>query len=395
MSNFLNVLPQLKLSADAQIKVALDQLKESGQTRSFAYVNLAKTKLEGVWNFVDELLATAEHAELRALNAESKSQSLGSDVLTLELKNKELEAQALKLKEEVSLCRLKEKEQSSEISKANLELERTVRERNQEQGKVAMLEGKIKKMSSLQKELSDLKALNPHQLKTAFEQSSTKYNKEKKNHAATKLKLNTKIEDLEHEVSVLNKKLLLLSGQKKHKSFLGSDKKTYFHVREYQGSNQLRLEFDPSLSTINDLDWHIKIEAGNGICLHMGVSDYFTPLMPYSKEIDDLYPVQLNAYLHKFLLDKLEQSHPRHIKLIHDAKQEVLTTKHELFSEQEIKWLQKAKFITLYDACSLTFGTFGEKIKKAAGKSYDCQLMNDLYKKVQSLSFALKHKHDL
>lgn len=174
---------------------------------------------------------------------------------------------------------------------------------------------------------------------------------------------------------------------------MGTDKKTRFHVREYQGSNELRLEFDPALGTVDDLDWHIKVEAGNGICLHMGVSDFFTPLMPYCTEIDNLYPVELNDYLHKFLMEKLKESHPRHIKLINAAKKEILTTKKELFTEQEIKWLQKARFITLYDACSLTFGTFGTKIKTAAGKSYDCALMNDLYKKVQALALLLKRDH--
>ena len=151
--------------------------------------------------------------------------------------------------------------------------------------------------------------------------------------------------------------------------------------------------FESIKEVTNYLDWHIKVEAGNGICLHMGVSDFFTPLMPYCAEIDNLYPVELNDYLHKCLMEKLKESYSRHIKLINAAKKEFPTTKKDLFTEQEIKWLQKARLITLYDAYSLTFGTFGSKIKKASGKKYDCSLVNDLYKKVQGLTLILKHEH--
>ena len=393
MTNLTTAFSQLKLGTNAQIKVALDQLRETGQTQSAAYVDLAKSKVEDAWKFVEELLVTVSDSEQRAHEAENKIESLSSDILTLEHKNKDLDAQVSLLEENLSLSRASNTQLTDELTEEKQKLQEVSQERNQERGKAANLQGQLNKLAGVEKELTDLKALNPHQLKAERDQAATKFNKEKLNHDATRIKLNSRISDLEHDVSVLNRRLVAVSGQKQHNTIMGSDKKTRFHVREYQGSNELRLEYDPALGTVDDLDWHIKVEAGNGICLHMGVSDFFTPLMPYCTEIDNLYPVELNEYLHKLLMEKLKDSHPRHIKLINAAKKEILPTKKELFTEQEVKWLQKAKFITLYDACTLTFGTFGVKIKKASGKSYDCALMNDLYKKVQALALLLKREH--
>ncbi len=393
MTNLETAFSELKLGTNAQIDVALNQLKESDQTTSFVYVDLAKTKIEKAWTFIEELLIKVTESEQRALDAESKNETLSEDFRKLENRNIELEAEVSELKEQLTLAGKSSTQLSSELSKVKQELEEVTRERNREQGKAAQLQEQINKLSNIEKELSDLKALNPHQLKVDRDQATNKFTKEKTNHIATKSKLNGLILDLRHEVNALNNQLVALAGQKQHKSIMGADKKTRFHVREYQGGNELRLEFDPSLRTVDDLDWHIKVEAGNGICLHMGVSDFFTPLMPYCAEIDNLYPVALNDYLHKFLMEKLKKTHPRHIRLINAAKKEVLTTKTDLFSEQEVKWLQKARLITLYDACSLTFGTFGTKIKTASCKSYDCELMNDLYKKVQNLALILKHEH--
>ena len=65
------------------------------------------------------------------------------------------------------------------------------------------------------------------------------FKKEKSNHSATKTRLHDKTLDLQHEVSALNNKLLAVAGQKQHKTIMGTDKKTRFHVREYQGSNEL------------------------------------------------------------------------------------------------------------------------------------------------------------
>lgn len=393
MTNLETAFSELKLGTNAQIDVALNQLKESDQTTSFVYVDLAKTKVEKAWTFIEELLITVAESQQVALDAESKIETLSVDFRKLENRNNELEAEVTELKEQLSLANKSRTLLTDELSEVKQDLAEVTLERNREQGKAAQLQGQINKLSNIEKELSDLKALNPHQLKVERDQATNKFTKEKINHNATKSKLNNQILDLQHEVSALNNKLVAIAGQKQHQSIMGTDKKTRFHVREYQGSNELRLEFDPSLGTVDDLDWHIKVEAGNGICLHMGVSDFFTPLMPYCAEIDKLYPVALNDYLHKFLMEKLKETHPRHIRLIKAAKKEVLTTKTELFSEQEVKWLQKARLITLYDACSLTFGTFGTKIKNASGKSYDCALMNDLYKKVQNLALILKQEH--
>lgn len=165
MTNFITAFAQLKLGTNAQIKVALDQLKESGQTTSVAYVDLAKSKVEDAWKFVEELLVSVADSEQRALDAENKNKSLSSDVITLEHRNNELEAQMAQLEEKLTLSRTSNNQLSNELSEVNQQLQQVTRERNQERGKAANLQGQVNKFADVQKELADLKALNPQQLK--------------------------------------------------------------------------------------------------------------------------------------------------------------------------------------------------------------------------------------
>lgn len=107
-----------------------------------------------------------------------------------------------------------------------------------------------------------------------------------------------------------------------------------------------------------DLDWHFEILSSEGVSIHIGLTEWCTPILPFSTEIQKDWSTDIESYIHDAALQRIAHSHPNNFKMIIESQKVLLDSVPE-FTERELDMFRASGFTRLFDLVSISFNKFG------------------------------------
>lgn len=312
-------------------------------------VNAAIRMMQNQLNNTMSMLETQAGNIAEAMNAEADAYNSVCDTA------EELDNQVIALKDEVSVLQVELKQSGiaskNEISQLNAKLSR------------ANLS--VADYAKLEKELADLKALNPSRLQKKNKELRATNDERLKANQALKKNFNSTSELLAERTIKLSKLTNLISEMNVELEDLRARINLYdgnVCKREFKGQNGLSAYIydfcwglstrpsDGSVTTVGDFDWHLEVRTNFGINVTISVTDWLVPFYPSCSDLADSWPDDIHNALAEIILERSQSTHS-HLVDRYDWAKSVELDSVPGIKPRQLKLLNDSNFLSLYAAC--------------------------------------------
>ncbi|MEZ8292399.1 hypothetical protein AB6D11_00950 [Vibrio splendidus] len=203
-------------------------------------------------------------------------------------------------------------------------------------------------------------------------------------------KLNERVKSLEADIEYM-------LGKSSHSPIKGLNGEMTYFITEFEFPFQTRLSAAQGIQVFEQ-PWHFQLMCNTGVAASVALSEWLTPIIPFSTEMQADWNPEIDAYLHKHYLKRLAITHPNYVKMVQASKD--LTLKRfaverqgvRLLSDIELEQFNQAGILTVFEAVCQTFTHFSHRFELAGTKLTKEQLAN-LYQKGRFLANALRDNY--
>ncbi|WP_122053602.1 hypothetical protein [Vibrio sp. Evd11] len=248
---------------------------------------------------------------------------------------------------------------------------------------------KIKDQVKLDK-YHEWKKLDPDKLVAQNNKLSDLLSKQKSKSRVAYEALELRFSDKCNEVKELKDRVSNLSSLTMGEAIEGKCGDLTYYPMIIESSLDFTLEDDVCQLGSLELDWHFEVLSSEGVSIHIGLTEWCTPILPFSTEIQKDWSTDIESYIHGAALQRVAHSHPNNFKMIVESKQ-VLLDKVPEFTERELDMFRASGATSLFDLVSISFNKFG---RVAVDSGFTNEEANTTYDTVKRYGLAYRKLYE-